>query len=158
MARVIPDGEVRISEVATIADPTAPTAAEVAAGTDITPYVASIDTPLEGNRVPSGDLSSAFRKTSPGKFGGDITMDVHRGTVALDDTAYDLFPRDTSTHIVIRRFGGSTVAIVATDVVEVWPVRVVTRSPHSLEEEALQMVTVDMAATDAPDIDVAVAA
>ena len=158
MARVIPDGEVRISEVATIADTTAPTAAEIAAGTDITPFIQSIETPLEGNRVPSGDLASAFRKTSPGKFGGDVTMDIHRGTVALDDTAYDLFPRDTQTHIVIRRFGGSTVAIIAADVVEVWPVRVVTRSPHSLEEEALQMVTVDMAATDAPDIDVAVAA
>ena len=158
MARVIPDGEVRISEVATISDPSNPTVGEITAGTDITPFVQSIDTPLEGNRVPSGDLSSAFRKTSPGKFGGDVTMDIHRGTIAADDTAYDLFPRDTATHIVIRRFGGSTVAIAAADTVEVWPVRVVTRSPAALEEEALQMVTVDMAATDAPDIDVTVAA
>ena len=156
MARVIPDGEVHISEVATIADPSAPSQAELLAGTDITPFIASIDTPLEGNRVPSGDLASAFRKTSPGKFGGDITMDIHRGTVAADDTAYDLFPRDTQTHIVLRRFGGSTVAFATSDIVEVWPVRVVTRSPHSLEEEALQMVTVDMAATDEPDIDVTV--
>lgn len=156
MARVIPDGEVRISEVATISNIQAPTAAEIGAGTDITPYIASIDTPLEGNRVPSGDLSSAFRKTSPGKFGGDITMDIHRGTLAADDTAYDLFPRDTQTNIVIRRFGGSGTAIAAADVVEVWPIRVVTRSPHALEEEALQMVTVDCAATDEPAIDVAV--
>ena len=42
------------------------------------------------------------------------------------------------------------------DVVEVWPVRVVTRSPASLDEEALQMATVDMAATAEPAIDVAV--
>jgi hypothetical protein len=156
MARVIPDGEVRIHAVATISDTSAPTQAEVQAGTDITPYLQSMDTPLEGNRVPSGDLSSAFRKTSPGKFGGDITMDIHRGTTAGDDTAYDLFPRDTQTHIVIRRFGGSSNNIITADDVEVWPVRVVTRSPHALDEEALQMVTVDMAATDEPDIDVAV--
>jgi hypothetical protein len=157
MARTIPDGEVRIHAVTTIADTTAPTQAEVQAGTDITPYLQSMDTPFEGNRVPAGDLSTAFRITAPGKFGGDVTMEIHRGTLAADDTAYDLFPRDTSTHIVIRRFGGSTNNIITTDVVEVWPIRVVSRSPHSLDEEALQMVTVDCAATAEPDIDVAVA-
>lgn len=156
MARVIADGEVRISEVATIADTTAPTAAEIAGGTDITPFLQSVDTPLEGNRVAAGDLSTAFRITAAGKFGGDVTLDVHRGTIAADDTAYDLFPRGTQTHIVLRRFGGSTVAIIAADVVEVWPVRVVTRSPAPLDEEALQMASVDMAATAEPDIDVSV--
>jgi hypothetical protein len=158
VARVIADGEVRIVAVVTISDTSSPTAGEIAAGTDITPYLASVDTPQEGNRVPSGDLSSAFRKTSPGKFGGDLTMDIHRGTVAGDDTAYDLFPRNTETHIVVRRFGGSDTAIIAADVVEVYPVKVISRSPHALEEESLQMVTVDMATTGEPDIDVAVAA
>ena len=157
MARVIPDGEVRISEVATISNTAAPTQVELLAGTDITPYIQSLDTPLEGNRVPSGDLSSAFRSNVPGKFGGDMVMEIHRGTVAADDTAYDLFPRNTTTHVVVRRFGGSTVAMATGNTVEVWPVRVVTRSPHSLEEEALQMTTVDMATTAAPDIDVTVA-
>lgn len=157
MSRVIADGEVRISEVATIADTTAPTAAEVAAGTDITPYLQSADTPEEGNRVNAGDLSTAFRITAPGKFGGDLTMEIHRGTVAADDTAYDLFTRDTVTHIVVRRFGGSGVAIIAADVVQVYAVRVVSRSPHPLDEESLQMVSVDFATTAAPDIDVTVA-
>ncbi len=156
MSRVIPDGNVRFSEVATIADTTAPTAAEIAAGTDITPFVQSMDTPQEGNRVNASDLSSAFRITAPGKFGGDMSMEVHRGDIAADDTAYDLFARDVVTHIVLRRFGGSAVAIIAADTVEVYPVRVVSRSPHALEEEALQMVSVDMATTGEPDIDVAV--
>lgn len=156
MSRVIPDGEVRIHAVTTIANIQAPTQAEVQAGTDITPYLASMDTPLDGNRVPAGDLSTAFRITAAGKFGGDITMDVHRGTTGADDTAYDLFPRGTETNIVIRRFGGSTVNLATADVVEVWPVRVVTRSPAPLEEEALQMSTVDMAATAEPAIDVSV--
>ena len=156
MSRVIADGEVRISEVATIADTTAPTAGEVAAGTDITPFLQSADTPVEGNRVNSGDLSTAFRITAPGKFGGDLTMEIHRGTIAADDTAYDLFPRDTVTHIVVRRFGGSGVAMATSDVVQVYPVRVVSRSPHPLDEESLQMVSVDFATTAAPDIDVTV--
>ena len=157
MSRVIPDGEVRISEVSTISDTTAPTQAELLAGTDITPFVQSIDTPQEGNRVNASDLSSAFRITAPGKFGGDMSMEVHRGTVAGDDVAYDLFTRDTVTHVVVRRFGGSSVAMATSDVVEVYPIRVVSRSPHALEEEALQMVSVDMATTAEPDIDVTVA-
>ena len=156
MARTIPDGEILVLEVATISDTTAPTQAELLAGTDITPYTQSIDTPQEGNRVNSSDLSSAFRKTSPGKFGGDLTIEIHRGTLAGDDTAYDLFVRDTTTHIVVRRFGGSGVAAATSDVVEVYPVRVVSRSPHAAEEEALQMVSVDMATTGEPDIDVTV--
>ena len=84
-------------------------------------------------------------------------MEVHRGTVSADDTAYDLFPRDTNTNIVLRRFGGSGVAMATADVVEVYSVRVVSRSPHDLDEEALQMVSVDMATTAEPDIDVSVA-
>ena len=157
MSRVIADGEVLILEVATIADTTAPTQGELLAGTDITPFTQSADTPEEGNRVNAGDLSTAFRITAPGKFGGDMTMEIHRGTVALDDTAYDLFPRDTVTNIVIRRFGGSGVAAATADVVQVYPVRVVSRSPHPLDEESLQMVSVDFATTAAPDIDVVVA-
>ncbi len=156
MSRVIADGEVVIMEVSTISDTTAPTAAEIGAGTDITPFTQSADTPQEGNRVNAGDLSTAFRITAPGKFGGDMSMEIHRGDIAADDTAYDLFARDVVTHIVIRRFGGSGVAIIAADTVEVYPVRVVSRSPHPLDEESLQMVSVDMATTAAPDIDVAV--
>ena len=70
MPRTIADGEVLINFAPTVADPTAPTVAELTAGTDITPFLSSIDTPLDGDAVDSSDLSSAFNKTVAGTYGG----------------------------------------------------------------------------------------
>lgn len=156
MPRVISNGEVRIVWAVTVADPDAPTAAEVGAGTVITGFVSSIETPLDGDAPDSSDLSSAFNKTVAGKFGGNVNATMYRDDTT--DTAYTLFPRGTTGHIIIRRFGGSDAAIIATDEVEVWPVRVITRSDQSLDDGSVQMFTVNFAALDEPSINVAVAA
>lgn len=156
MARIISNGEVLIFWVVTIADTTAPTVAEIAAGTDITPFLSSMDTPLDGDAVDSSDLSSAFNKTVAGKFGGSVNASMYRDDTA--DTAFDLFPRNTTGFAVIRRFGGSGVAIMAADDVDVWNLRVITRSDVALDDNTVQSFEVNFATLDEPDIDVAVAA
>ena len=157
MARLIADGEVRIAFAPTVGDPTAPTVAEVVtAGVNITPFISSLDTPLEGEAVPSADLSSAFNKTVPGTFGGEMVAEMYRDDTA--DTAFTTFPRNTLGYIVIRRFGGSTVAMIAGDDVEVWPIRVITRSPSPLSRGTVQMFSVNMATLDDPAIDVEIVA
>ncbi len=153
MPRVIGNGEVRIVWATTVT-PSAPTAAEIGAGTVITPFVSSIDTPLDGDAPDASDLSSAFNKTVAGKFGGNVNATMYRDDTT--DTAYDLFPRGTTGYLVIRRFGGSSAAIVATDEVEVWNLRVITRSDQTLDDGSVQMFTVNFAAIDEPSIDVAV--
>ena len=156
MARLIADGEVRITFAPTVTDPAAPTVAQVeTAATDLTPFLSSLDTPLDGEAVPSSDLSDAFNKTVPGTFGGEMIGELYRDDTA--DVAWTLLPRNTLGYVVIRRFGGSDVAIVATDVVEVWPVRVITRSPSPLSRGAVQMFNVNMATLDSPSQDVVVA-
>lgn len=155
MARLISNGEVRVWWVTTIADPAAPTVAEIGAGTDITPFMSSLDTPLDGNAVDASDLSSAFNKTVAGKFGGNVNAEMYRDDTA--DDAFDLFPRNTTGFIVIRRFGGSDTAEASGDLVDVWNLRVITRSDVALDDESVQAFTANFAALDEPDINVAVA-
>lgn len=156
MARLIANGEVKIAWATTIADPDAPTEAEVLAATDITGFVSSMDTPLDGDAPDASDLSSAFNKTVAGKFGGNVNATMYRDDTA--DTAYDLFPRNATGYMVIRRFGGSDVVFATADDVEVWPLRVITRSDSTMDDGSVQMFTVNFAALDEPSIDVAVAA
>lgn len=155
MARIISNGEVKIWWVTTIADTTAPTVAEIGAGTDVTGFMSSLDTPLDGNAVDSSDLSSAFNKTVAGKFGGNVNAQMYRDDT--DDDAFILFPRNTTGFLVIRRFGGSDVAVGAGDEVDVWPLRVITRSDVPLDDESVQAFTANFAALDEPDIAVTVA-
>lgn len=158
MARLIADGEVRIQFVPgenAIADPDAPTAVEINTGTDVTPHLASLDTPLEGEAVPSADLSSPFDKTVAGTYGGSMNGEFYRDDTA--DTAWGLFPRNTTGFFVIRRFGGSDVPIAATDEVEVWPIRVITRSPSPMTRNTVQMATVNFATLDEPSLEAVVA-
>lgn len=157
MPRLIADGEVRITYAPTIDDEDAPTVAEVeTGGTDLTPFLSSLDTPLEGEATPSADLSTAFNKTVAGTFGGEMVGEFYRDDTA--DDAWDLLPRNTTGYVTIRRFGGSAVAIAAADVVEVWPVRVITESPSPLNRGAVQMFTVNFATLDEPTLDAVVAA
>lgn len=154
MARLIADGEIRVHWVTTIANPAAPTVAEINAGTNITPLLSSVDTPLEGEAVPANDLSSAFNKTVAGRFGGQASLDAYRDDTA--DTAYTLFPRNTTGFLVIRRFGGSDTAFAAAQKVDVFNVRVITRSGATLDSGSVQMFTVNFATLDEPDENVSV--
>lgn len=159
MARRIYDGEIKVQWVPGldgIADVTAPELVEINSGQDVTEFLQSLDTPLEGEAVPSMDLSSAYRKTVAGPFGGEITSTMYREDDPADDLAFPLFERNTTGYFVIRRFGGSMVPFEDGDVVEVWPVRVITRSPVAAESAAVQAFTVNFAGLDDPQINVVV--
>ena len=156
MPRTIANGEVRVGWAASISDPTAPTNAEVSGSTDITPFMSSLDTPLDGDAVDSSDLSSAFNKTVAGKFGGTVTASMYRDDTT--DTAFDLFPRNTTGYMIIRRFGGSDTALGTGDDVDVWNLRVITRSDATLDDNSVQMFSTEFAALDEPEIDVTVVA
>lgn len=159
MARIIADGEVRIEWVpgaSGIADPTAPTTAEIATGTDVTPFFASMDTPLDGEAAPAPDLSSAFNKTVAGTFGGNTSVEAYRESAT--DAAWALWSRGDEGFFVIRRFGGSDVAIVTPNEVEVYKVRVITKSPATLDRGSVQMFTIEAAVQEEPELAAIIAA
>lgn len=156
MPRLISNGEVRVGWAAAIADPDNPTNAEVSGSTDVTPFLSSLDTPLDGDAVDSSDLSSAFNKTVAGKFGGSVNGSMYRDDTT--DTAFDLFPRATTGFLIVRRFGGSGVALTTGNDVDVWNLRVITRSDATLDDGSVQMFTTEFATLDEPSIDVTVVA
>ncbi len=160
MARITPDGFLKMHIVDTIASQSAPTVAELGAGTEVTPFLtpAGVDTPEEGTDADTSDLSSARDKSIPATIGGELTAEFYRDD-ALDD-AWDNQARLTITNVVISRFGGTGTdnAIVATDVVEVYPVRISQRSPSRAVRGEAQRFVVNYALSGDPDLVAVVAA
>jgi hypothetical protein len=160
MSRIVPDGFLKVHIVDSIASLSAPTIGEIAAGTETTPFLtpAGIDTPEEGTDADISNLSSARDQSIPATIGGELTGEYYRDDAA--DDAWDNQARLTITNVVIARFGGSGTdnAIVATDVVEVYPVRISQRSPsRAVRGEAMRFV-VNYALSGDPDLVAVVAA
>lgn len=128
MARFNPQGHSKVLLVSTISNAAAPTAAELAAGTDITPFIVPdgiTGFTSEPATVDATDLAASREKTVRGlatTTNGAITF--YRGDDAGDDEA-DLFDDlvsylDTSKYVVFAPSG----AITATKLVDVFPVKV----------------------------------
>ncbi len=160
MARLVPDGNTKVHIVDSIASLTAPTIGEITAGTEVTPFLtpAGLDTPQEGTDADTSNLSSPRDKSIPATIGGELQGEFYRDDAS--DDAWDNQARLTTTNIVVARFGGSGTdnAIQATDVVEVWPVRISQRSDARLTRgEALRFVVTYSLSAD-PELAAVVAA
>ena len=160
MPRITPDTYTKIHIVDSIASIAAPTVAELAAGTEVTGFLtpAGLDTPEDGTDADISSIASARDFSIPATIGGDIQGEFYRDDTA--DSAWDATARLTITNLVISRFGGTGTdnAIIATDVVEVWPVRVSQRSNARITRgEALRFVATFALSAD-PDLAAVVAA
>lgn len=161
MSRKQSTGEIRVWLCPLVANISAPTVAEITAGVDVTPFMLrnGLTTPQSGSVVDSSDASSRQNKTSRGSFGGDaVTYRGFRDAVAADDDAWTAFAPGTDTTLVIRRFGGSTVAAAASQRVECWPVEVVSRAMDDIADNENQKFTVTMAVPGEVDDDALIAA
>jgi len=164
VARLTPDENSKIHIVDSIASVAAPTIGEIGAGTEVTPFLtpAGLDTPEEGNDADVSSIASAHDLSVPATISGQPSGEFYRddGTGSTTDDAWDAMARGTSTNIVISRFGGSGAsnAIATGDTVEVWPVRVSSRSNNRLiRGEALRFVA-QFAKSVAPTLTATVAA
>lgn len=130
MARQTPDGLLKVHWVPTIANTAAPTVAELAAGTDLTPFLtpAGINLPDEGTEADSSDLSSERDKSVPSTIGGNPEAEFWRDDTT--DTAWTTLARGTSGYLLVAIFGGTgtDAALIATDTCDVWTVRVSSRN------------------------------
>ena len=164
MARITPDGYTKVHVVNTIASASAPTVAELAAGTEVTPFLtpAGLDTPEESTDADISSIASPRDFSVPATIGGDITGEFYRddGTGTTTDAAWDALARLQVTNLVISRFGGSGTdkAIAATDTVEVWPVRVSQRSNSRITRGEALRFTSKFALSSDPTLDATVAA
>lgn len=161
MSRLQSTGVLRLWFAAAVADKSAPTLTEITAATDLTPFLKrdGLTTPKSGNTTSVADVSSPFNKTAPGTFGGDaVTLKCYRDSDTESDDAWSTLepvsvstPNGTEGFLVVRRFGGSTVAAAADQAVEVWPVSVISREMNAIAENEAQSFTAMLAVTDEPN-------
>lgn len=158
MARLIPNERTWIGFATAVANIHAPTAAEITAAVNLTGFCVSLNAASQGNTVPTPSFDTLFETSVPGTVQAQFQADFYRDDE--DDDAWDTLPRGTSGFFIIARFGGTGTnnKPIATDVVEVWPVKVTSRTMQNLTSNQVQMFSVQCSVPVEPDEDATVAA
>lgn len=159
MSTLIPNENCYIAFSETVpTDLAAPTAAQVAAAIDLTDFVISLTAAAQGNAVPTPRLKRLFETSIPGTSTAQFTAEMYRDNE--EDLAWDTLPRDTNGVFYISRFGGTGAENlpVATDPVEVWPVRIVSRAGGAMSSNTAQTFTLTASVPEEPVEDAVVAA
>lgn len=158
MARLIPNENTWVGFAATVANISAPTAANITAAIDVTGFVISLNASSRGNTVPTPSFDTLFETTAPGTSAATFDADFYRDDD--DDLAWETLPRSTEGFFIISRFGGGGTGNKpeATDVVEVWPVTVTSRTMANMSNNTVLTFTVSCAVVSEPDEDAVVAA
>ena len=130
-----------------------PTAAEVAAATELTDFIISLTASATGNTVPTPKLKSLFEPSIPGTSTAQFTAEMYRDSVSANDTAWNLLPRNTPGVFYISRFGGTGANLlpIATNIVEVWPVRVTSRAASAMSSNTAQTFTLTCSVPQEPN-------
>lgn len=154
MASLVFEENYKIYFVPTIVDIAAPTTAEIAAGTDITPYVTKdgVNPGISNNRVPSGTIDTAFDAEEPGSWGSALSLTGEKDDT--DDAFFDLFVRGTRGNILIGWAGG----VAADDPAYVWPVAAMSPELPASAANTKQTVTTPFTVTSPPDFRAVIAA
>ncbi len=162
MARKIGAGVLEIFHhtTASIAVATAPTAAELNAGTELTGFLADggLATPLDGSIVDAADMGDRFNKTAAGTFGGQaLTAEFFREFPT--DTAWDALPRETDGYFsIIRRGLAAPGTFAVADEIDLWTIEVVSRNPLDVARNEMQRFAIECAVPAVPLEDFAIAA
>lgn len=152
MARIIPNENAWIGFLTTIASTALiPSHTEIAAGVNLTPFVISLNASSTGNTVATPSFDTTFETSIPGTVTATFEADMYRDDVA--DTAWTTLPRETRGFFVVSRFGGAGTAMIpiAADIVEVWPVIVMTRSAQNMTNNTAQTMTVQCSVPQVPN-------
>jgi hypothetical protein len=153
MARLIPNENswVGFAAAGAITNIHAPTAAQITAATNLTPFLISLNASSRGNTVPTPSFDSLFETSTAGTSTATFDADFYRDDDL--DSAWDLLPRGTRGHFIVSRFGGAGTKNkpVATDEVEVWPVIVTSRTMANMSNNTVLTFTASCAVNIEPD-------
>lgn len=156
------DGNTRVMWVPTIADKTAPTVAQLAAGTLLSTSDGltkdGLQLPTSQNFVDSGALSETFDAQDVGTEGGNITLKIKKsGTVP--DAFWDLFAERGEVGFLVVRYGlPNLTAVAAGQEVQVYPAKAHSGVMDNTTGNARATFTVGMAVTSEPAKNAVVAA
>ena len=156
MTKLTSEGNVKVHYLPAVANKAAPTVAEIAAGTNVTPFLptAGVGVDWTQNNSSTPMLDEFFTSEAVGTEAASIALTFLRHELATDDDAWNLFVRGTNAFLLIARKG----APVATDKVEVYPIqchRPVPLAPAANED---QQARVSLAVTATPELNATVTA
>lgn len=154
MARIIPNDNSYIAFATSGGIASAalvPTAAEVTAATNLTSFVMSLTASTQGNVLPTPSFDTLFETSTVGTSSSSFSGDFYRDDTA--DTAWSVLPRKTKGFMIISRFGGDGALRkpIAGDIVEVWPIIVVSRSMAGMSNNTIQTFTITCAVYAEPN-------
>lgn len=158
MAAYVHEGMTKVSWVPTIADVSAPTVAELTAGTDITTLLTKdgLNISLSQNTVDNSSLAETFDAQVVGSWGGSVSLTFKRD--GATDTAWDLFTYGETGYVVVRRGEAYDGAFAASDKLEVYPAQAGEPIPNATAANQQATATVTMAVTAQPDLHAVAAA
>ncbi len=131
MPRYANDGMIRVAFAAAVANKSAPTTAELNAGTLLVGGTSTtnwltkdgLTVPANQNMVDDSSLGETFDSQVVGSFGGPVNMIAKRDGTPANDTAWNLITYGLAGFLVVRRGIASATAWAAGDKVEVYPVQ-----------------------------------
>ncbi|MFR9796634.1 hypothetical protein ACL02U_12120 [Streptomyces sp. MS06] len=124
MADVINDGKTRVYWVTSIADISAPTVAELDAGSDFTERITpdGLSIPAETADVDNSSLASTFTTMRAGRRSYSPEVTFKRGDDASTDLPWTTLTYQTQGYLVVRRILAYDTAWASSQDVEVYPV------------------------------------
>jgi hypothetical protein len=151
------DGKIRVQWVTTLSSITAPTAAQLNAGTNLSSFITKdgLTVPADQNNVDVAVLSDTFDAQVVGSFGGAIEITGVRDDTA--DTFWNLCVYGTVGWIVIRRGVSAASTFAATQKVEVYPVVMHQPVPAETAGNTMGMFTIQFPVTTQPELKATVA-
>ena len=155
MARIKYEGRTKIHFVPTIADTSGPTAAELAAGDDLTSFITKdgYQPNVTNNKIDTGGIDTDFITEIQGSYGAALTLQCMRDDTT--DTAWTTLQRGTQGYIVLGY--DSAAGIAVSDDVQVWPVEFGTPVMQPSAANTMQMFIADAAIAEPPTLDAVVA-
>lgn len=154
MSRLMFPGTGKVRWVTTLSSITAPTAAQINAGVDLTPWLRQdgLNRTITAALTDVADARDTFDRTDIGTHGASLELSFLRDSVSGSDTAFSTLPRGTRGFLVIAPFGWASAAVTATaaDRCEVWTAVVSAISPDAEGKEKAQVIKVTFGLPDAP--------
>lgn len=136
----------------------APTASEIAAATVLTGFLTSLTATATGNTLPTPNLDSLYETSVPGTVQAAFSAEFYQDDTT--NTAWTSLPRSTVGYFFVSRFGGTGTNQIpqAGDTVEVWPIKVSSRTPSPLASNTIQTFTCNATVPEEPQESATVAA
>jgi hypothetical protein len=149
-------GTGKIRWVTTLSSVSAPTATQINAGVDLTPWLRQdgLNRTVTGNETDTADATDTFNKTDVGTYDATLEVTFLRDSVGASDTAFTTLPRGTRGYLVVAPMGWASGAATATaaDRCEVWTAVVTAAGADSEGPNKAQVFKVTFALPAAPVI------